>query len=234
MTAKKCILLFIKSPEKGMVKSRLAKDVNESMALSLYKHFVLDILETIQAVRYPVKICYYPPDALAVVSAWLGSRYSYIPQKGRDLGERMTNAFLDTFAEAYSSAALIGSDIPDLTVTLVEQALHLEHFDAAIGPSRDGGYYLIGFKKDTFLPAVFEKMPWGTEKVFSKTMKVFRKRQYTLNTLPEMLDIDRIEDLLAFAERGSRDAIAGSGTRQFIRDNFDALFGKALKQGNTR
>jgi rSAM/selenodomain-associated transferase 1 len=226
MSAKKCILLFIKSPETGMVKSRLARDVNESMALSLYKHFVLDILQTMQTSRYPLKICYYPPDALEKVSAWLGKGYSYTPQNGKDLGERMKNAFLEAFSGGFTPVVLVGSDIPDLTGSIADKALDLNPYDAVIGPSHDGGYYLIGFKQDTFIPAIFEKMPWGTDKVFRKTMTFFRKKNYTVHILPERRDIDRIEDLMAFAERKRNTGFADSGTMLFIRNNCEVLFGK--------
>ena len=82
------MLLFIKFPEKGTVKSRLAKEIHEDNARSLYRNFVLDILETLKTGKYQLKLCFSPPDALDKVSAWLGKGYSYMPQKGKDLGDR--------------------------------------------------------------------------------------------------------------------------------------------------
>lgn len=228
MSDKKCIVLFIKSPEKGMVKSRLAKDVNEDTALSLYKHFVRDLLKTLKTGKYPLKICFYPSNALEKVSAWLGLKYSYMPQRGEDLGERMKNAFLETFSQGFTRVLVIGSDIPDLTRSIIEKAFELGHYDAVIGPSFDGGYYLIGFKRDTFSAEIFENMPWGTDKVFGKTMVLFRKKRYKIHILPEKRDIDRIEDLRAFANNNRNTDFAESGTMLFIRNNLETLFGETI------
>jgi uncharacterized protein len=224
MSDKKCVVLFIKSPEKGLVKSRLAKDINEDTALALYKHFVLDLLKTLETGMYPLKICFYPPDAFEKVSAWLGVKYSYIPQHGEDLGERMKNAFLEMFSQGFTRVLLLGSDIPDLTRSIIDKAFELGHYDAVIGPSFDGGYYLIGLKRNTFSPAIFENMSWGTDRVFRETMVLFRKKRYTVHILPEKRDIDRIEDLHAFAKDNSNTDFAKSGTMLFIRNNFETLF----------
>ncbi len=156
MSDKKCMLLFIKFPEKGTVKSRLAKDIHEDSALSLYRNLVLDILKTLETGKYQLKLCFYPPDALDKFSAWLGKGYAYMPQKGKDLGERMKNAFRETFSQGFAKVLLIGSDIPDLTRTIINEAYEFDNYDAVIGPSLDGGYYLIGFKHDTFSPEIFE------------------------------------------------------------------------------
>jgi uncharacterized protein len=224
MSDKKCVVLFIKSPEKGLVKSRLAKDINEDTALALYKHFVLDLLKTLETGMYPLKICFYPPDAFEKVSAWLGVKYSYIPQHGEDLGERMKNAFLEMFSQGFTRVLLLGSDIPDLTRSIIDKAFELGHYDAVIGPSFDGGYYLIGLKRNKFSPAIFENMSWGTDRVFRETMVLFRKKRYTVHILPEKRDIDRIEDLHAFAKDNSNTDFAKSGTMLFIRNNFETLF----------
>ena len=226
MSDKKCMLLFIKFPEKGTVKSRLAKDMHEDSALSLYRNFVLDLLKTLKTGRYQLKLCFYPPDALDKVSAWLGKGYSYMPQKGKDLGERMKNAFGETFSEGFAKVLLIGSDIPDLTRTIINEAYEFDNYDAVIGPSLDGGYYLIGFKHDTFSPEIFEGMHWGTERVFMDTMEVFRKKRYRVHILPEKRDIDTLEDLRAFFEHNRNRGFADSGTMVFVRNNFEKLFGQ--------
>ena len=229
MAYKKCMLLFIKFPEKGMVKSRLAKDSDEDSALSLYGNFVLDLLKTLKTGRYGLKLCFYPPDALDKVSAWLGKRYSYMPQKGEDLGERMKNAFRETFLEGFAKVLLIGSDVPDLTRSIISEAYEFDDYDAVIGPSLDGGYYLIGFKHETFSPEIFEGMQWGTDRVFRDTMDVFRKKKYRVHILPEKRDIDRLDDLRAFFEHNRNTGFADSGTMAFIRNNWNKLFRETKK-----
>jgi glycosyltransferase A (GT-A) superfamily protein (DUF2064 family) len=108
---KSCIILFIKSPELGNIKSRLSKDINEDMVLSLYKNFVLDLLETLRKGKHAVKIFFFPPESGEEVSNWLGKDYSFRPQIGNDLGERMKAAFTKTFSEGFLKF-YSGSDIP--------------------------------------------------------------------------------------------------------------------------
>ena len=132
----------------------------------------------------------------AVALIRLGPEYRYLPQRGRDLGERMKNGFLDTFTRGFEKVVLIGSDIPDLPLSFVEEAFtSLSEMDAVIGPSFDGGYYLIGFTKGAFLPRVFEGIAWGTEKVFKSTIQILTDEKRKLYVLPRWRDIDTIEDL---------------------------------------
>jgi len=96
----------------------------------------------------------------------------------------------------FDRVALIGSDIPDLTLGVVEEAfLSLKEKDAVIGPAYDGGYYLIGFKEKTFSPQVFQGIAWGTKSVFGETVKKLKRFRRTVHTLPYQRDIDTVEDL---------------------------------------
>jgi uncharacterized protein len=226
MTDKKCILLFIKSPEMGTVKSRLAKDIHEDAVLALYKHFVLDILKTVETCGHSLIIYFYPSGAKDVVSAWLGERYTYMPQVGKDLGQRMEHAFRNTFTAGFEKVIIIGSDVPDLTCSLLNESFVFDHCDTVLGPSHDGGYYLIGLKRNKFAPEIFKGIPWGTERVLGDTMDVFQKIKYTVHLLHSKRDIDRIEDLRAFFKQNENTGFSGSGTMQFIRDNFETLFGE--------
>jgi len=92
-----CILIFIKSPERGMVKARLSEDIDGDIVVSLYKNFVLDLLETIRKGGHTFRIFFSPPESEEKISKWFGRGSSYIPQKGKDLGERMKNAFSYAF-----------------------------------------------------------------------------------------------------------------------------------------
>ena len=105
------ILLFIKAPLSGQVKSRLAAVLGQDAALELYRNFVLDILASIEKSGVPCIICYHPPDSGEIVMNWLGGHLQCLPQEGRDLGERMERAFRRAFSEGASRAVLVGSDI---------------------------------------------------------------------------------------------------------------------------
>lgn len=190
------ILLFIKSPEKGKVKSRLAKAIGEDMALDVYKYLVCDTLETLETSKYAFRLYFYPPDSEAIVKNWLGSAYSYVPQHGIDLGERMKNAFTRAFSEGMDKVVLIGSDIPDLSTSLINEAFDvLVTRDAVIGPAHDGGYYLIGFNRHSFLPDIFQGIVWSTDSVYCETMNIFDKSGFSVHVLAELADVDTYENL---------------------------------------
>ena len=219
MFHKRCILLFVKLPEKGRIKSRLSKDLGEDTVLQLYKRFVLDLIETLKRGKYLFKICFYPPDSKEKMSNWLGKSHSYMPQDGKDLGERMKNAFIEAFSEGFSEVLLIGSDIPDLPNAVIEEAFGLDKKDAVIGPAFDGGYYLIGFKRNTFLTEVFEGVQWGSETVFEKTIGILKRNNYMVRILPGWHDVDRIDDLRELFQRNRNTEFADSRTMAFIMNN---------------
>ena len=154
---KNCILFFVKYPEAGLVKTRLSAELNETMAVELYRTFVLDLLSMLGKFATPFQICFFPENSLEKFMGWLGDKYAYMPQHGEDLGQRMENSLAEAFAQGFNRAIIIGSDSPDLPEELIHEAFSsLEIHDAVIGPSVDGGYYLIGFRNDAFLPEAFE------------------------------------------------------------------------------
>jgi rSAM/selenodomain-associated transferase 1 len=220
----KCILVFVKLPEAGKVKARLSTDLNEDTVCRLYKFFVLDLLDTLRKLRHTFRICFYPADAEAEMADWLGRDLFYIPQAGKDLGERMKNAFIHTFSQGYSEVLLIGSDIPDLPGPLIEEAFEgLKNNEVVIGPAFDGGYYLIGFRKNTFLPGIFQGMHWGTDTVFAKTMEIFKRNRCRVHALTKWRDVDRLDDLRALFDRNSNTAFSGSRTMIFLTQKFKSL-----------
>ena len=110
----RCLLFFVKNPERGKVKSRLAAVIGDDLAVSLYKNLVAQMLSTLKEGNFPAYVCFFPKNAQKPMKNWLGTEFRYIPQNGKDLGERMKNGFIDGFAMGYRRVVLIGSDIPDL------------------------------------------------------------------------------------------------------------------------
>jgi len=197
-----CLIIFMKWPEKGKVKSRLAAILSEDAVLQLYKCFVEDLLHTLKQSGLRPIIAFYPSEAGDKIAAWLGDEYSYVPQMGGNLGARMKNAFLRAFAHGGSRAVLIGSDLPDLPPEIIKDAFaSLNDHDAAIGPARDGGYYLIGFRRDAFLPRMFDHIPWSTVAVFARTMEILREEGCKVRQLPFWRDIDKPEDVADLIKR---------------------------------
>jgi len=207
----------VKSPEKGAVKTRLAVSIGDDAALALYKCFVADILNALEKTRYTLMPAFHPPDARKKVAEWLGHGHGLMAQVGDDLGERMRSAFSAAFLSGFHFVLLIGSDIPDLTETIIHEAFtSFESHDAVIGPSLDGGYYLIGFKKDTFTPQIFDGIEWSTPVVYAQTMDTLKKAGCLVHILPPKRDMDTLSDVEALFAENADNAFAQSSTMQYL------------------
>jgi rSAM/selenodomain-associated transferase 1 len=198
----KCLLFFIRNPAPGTVKFRLTNVLGEEVAADLYKNFILDMLSALEKKDFPLSICFYPTDALADITKVLGDHYRYQPQQGANLGERMEHCLSQVFSAGVNRAILIGSDLPDLPMALIDEAFAaLQRVDVVIGPALDGGYYLIGFTRDGYTPQIFKGMPWGADTVLRQTVDVLQNHRQTIHLLPRWSDVDNLEDLKKFFER---------------------------------
>lgn len=211
-----CLILFVKSPEAEGVKSRLAAALGEQRARQLYRCFVEDLLDSLDRGNYSLRIFFYPLDQQQVLSRWLGSYRFYEPQSGGDLGQRMKQAFERCYSEGFEKAILMGSDLPDLPREIIDAGFAaLRSCDAVIGPSLDGGYYLIGIQAAAFLPDLFSGIPWSTEGVLKSTRDILDQKGLKVTLLPPWRDIDTHEDLKALLERHGNTAFAGSRTVRY-------------------
>ena len=193
---RRVLIVFVKSPD-GAVKTRLAKAVGQGRAREIYKRLAGQTLGRLCFGGYALRVAYHPPEDGAKVAAWLGDDIAYMPQAGRDLGERMENAFRDAFGKGAEAAVIIGSDIPDMTREAVEDAFGaLESSGCAVAPTHDGGYCLIGFRAESFAPGAFRGMTWGADGVFDDTMKALSEAGVSTRVLPTLRDIDTPEDLI--------------------------------------
>ncbi|MCX5806104.1 MAG: TIGR04282 family arsenosugar biosynthesis glycosyltransferase [Proteobacteria bacterium] len=214
------VVMFVKSPERGMVKSRLAATLQEVVVPDLYKFFVSDTMGMLAQGGYPLIIFFYPPESKQKIIQWLGNEHTLFPQTGNDLGERMKNAFKTIFSQGHSPALLIGSDSPDLPALIIDEALtSLKDHDAVVGPSYDGGYYLIGFRTETFLPRAFDEIPWSTPGVFVQTLDVLVKANLRVHILPKWRDIDTFADLKALFLNSQNTLFAKSATMKYMQCN---------------
>lgn len=223
-THHRAVLLFVRYPEKGRVKTRLETHLSKDRIRGLYKCFVEDILATLKKSGYPVFICFLPENKESQMQAWLGSVPTYIPQTGEDLGKRMRNAFGQVFTKAtppVDQAVLLGSDFPDLDAGIIDQAFDsLSRNDVTLGPAVDGGYYLIGFNRHTFFKAVFSGISWGSSRVFTETMKKIEQAGMKIHILPEWRDIDTFEDLALFYRQARQNGVEGLATLKHLHKIF--------------
>ena len=198
----RCLLFFVKDPTHGPVKTRLARAVGKDIAQDLYKNFIHDMLLRLERDNYPFSICVHPADALEGLKKLLGEKYQYLPQRGDDLGQRMEHCFRNAFSRGFRRVIVIGSDVPDLPEEIIGDAFRfLDTLDCVIGPSLDGGYYLIGFRSDSLLPEAFEGIEWGTEVVLKKTTDILRSHHLRTHLLQTWRDIDTVEDLKQFFKK---------------------------------
>ncbi len=219
-----CILVFLKYPEAGRVKTRLSVDIGDLHSVGIYRCFVLDLLSTIKRLERDLVLCIAPDSSIDRFNEWLGSNYAYVFQQGDDLGQRMKNSFDDIFSKGYERAVLIGSDIPDLPLDIIHEAFGaLSERDSVIGPAEDGGYYLIGFRRDAIVGEVFEGIRWSAHTVFNETVSILKRLGVSLHTLPEWYDVDTLGDLFNLVERSKKSDFRFSKTISYVSRNLDSL-----------
>ena len=201
MTEPGCLLLFTRYPEAGRTKTRLIPLLGAEGAALLQRLLAekIAIQANILAKHSGIPtIVYYCGGNKKKMTAWLGP-LSYVSQADGDLGRRMRESFAHTFAGGAKKAVLIGSDIPEISaVLLVEAFATLDTAKVVLGPSRDGGYYLIGMQTDTageLYSLLFENMAWSTPEVFSLTCRRLEHAAIPAAILPTLGDIDIPDDL---------------------------------------
>jgi rSAM/selenodomain-associated transferase 1 len=221
LSSSRCLIVFVRYPEAGKVKSRLARDLGGEFVADLYGKFVDDILDAVNSPRHSLRIAFDPPERSGAMRDRFGSAYEYRPQIGDGLGERMENAFRQIFAEGFGSVLLMGSDCPEITGGIIEDAfcaLETGH-DAVLGPALDGGYYLIGFKAAMFQPGVFRGIAWGGARVLDDTMELLRERNCRIHLSALRRDVDDKDDLLDLMVRHASTPFDNSRTMAFLRRN---------------
>jgi rSAM/selenodomain-associated transferase 1 len=144
---------------------------------------------------------YYCGGSEQEMQAWLGSDVPLFLQQGKNLGERMANAFVRAWRQGTEQVLLIGSDCPDLDAAIINSGLeNLQSHDLVLGPAADGGYYLIGLRAsvDDRHTCLFEGIDWGTEQVLQQTVDRAENAELSFALLSKLHDIDRPEDLVHF------------------------------------
>lgn len=191
----RCLIVFAKEPVKGTVKTRLGDVLNESQCLGLYKAFLKDTLKTAGEVDCEKIIMAY--QSVNRPSSYLRSIAKgclFYRQQGKDLGERMINSVQFAKLKGQKKIVIIGSDSPALSPAVIDEAfLKLEGTDIVLGPSLDGGFYLIGLKKPE--KKLFAGVRWSSKGVLKETLKNARKAQKKVVLLKRHYDVDDRDSL---------------------------------------
>lgn len=184
---KNALIIFVKNPVEGQVKTRLAKTIGNSAAVAVYKQLLQHTFSITENLAV-TKFVFYG-DFINDNDLWLNNIYQKQLQQGFDLGERMKNAFDAVLNSGYDKAIIIGSDCYELTQQILEEAFdELIISDAVIGPCNDGGYYLLGTKQ--LIPELFDNIQWSTDEVLPATKKVLQDLQLQFELLPTLNDVD--------------------------------------------
>lgn len=192
MSQNNLLLIFIKNPVRGTVKTRLAQTVGDEKAYRIYLKLLHHTMEEAKKVDVPKQVWYSvsidKDDKLSE------QHFQKQVQRGGDLGDRMSYAFELGFRNGARKVVIIGSDCPDISPEIIEKAYEeLTDNDLVIGPSEDGGYYLLGM--NTFVPELFTGIDWSTESVLQQTYETVKKLSMSIFFLPTLNDIDTKEDL---------------------------------------
>jgi rSAM/selenodomain-associated transferase 1 len=194
MNKKRLLIIFVKNPELGKCKTRLAATIGDEKALNFYKNMLKRTKEVAEKVDADKAIYYssfidnndlWPNESLF---------YKFLQNENPDLGIKMQSAFEEAFQDGYESICIMGSDCYALDEKVIEQAFKsLESKDAVLGPSNDGGYYLLGMNQ--LHTELFKNKEWSTDSVAFDTMQDFKNLNLKFELLNELTDIDNEEDL---------------------------------------
>jgi rSAM/selenodomain-associated transferase 1 len=193
---KRALIVVAKQPIPGQTKTRLSPPLDPDQAAELYRCLLLDTLDLMKRVDgiQPV-VAYAPPTAEGYFRRITANEFVLVPQVGKTLGQRLDNVLARCLQMGYEQVAVMNSDGPTLPVGHLQQAFELldkPNIDVVLGPSDDGGYYLIGVKRPC--PALFEVV-MSTSTVLEETLARAHEQDLCAECLPPWYDVDTPQDL---------------------------------------
>jgi rSAM/selenodomain-associated transferase 1 len=203
MTGHPTLLVFLKHPEPGRVKTRLARMMGVERAAALYGQWIGTVLDRFQPLRPAVRVVgYFDGAGAEAFWPWHSLADEWWPQPAGDLGDRLTAGFAKAL-ESGRPALAVGTDCLEITPELVNDAVeHLAQHDVVFGPSWDGGYYLIG--TTAARAGLFQSVRWSTEFTLADHLDRCREADWSVAFLPKLHDIDTWDDWQAYLVRTGR------------------------------
>ena len=200
------LIVFVKAPRPGAVKSRLAKTMGAAAACTAYCRLVETVMRNLSQFEN-VELRFTPDDAALEIKPWLRPGWHSLPQGGGDLGDRMHRAFAEHFSAGSKRVVIIGSDCPDVTPADIREAWkELKNADLVLGPATDGGYWLIGLRRpeptgapsDRARVSVFEGISWGSDSVLAETLQRAKAANLPVGILRILTDVDTEQEWREF------------------------------------
>lgn len=197
------LIYFVKYPEPGKVKTRLARQVGPERAAEIYRILVESNLRVLAEIRdsFRLVLAFGPFEKEQKIRKWLEPFriIEFLPQEGAHLGERLEHAFRSAFQTEPKQLVnlrvmALGSDTLGLKPKMITEGFEaLNHYDCVIGPAKDGGYYLIGLQCEKL--EIFRDIPWSTSSVYQNTIQNLERERLTYYRLPELDDLDDIKNV---------------------------------------
>ena len=188
---KDAVIIFVRNPELGKVKTRLAATVGDEEALNIYALLLNHTMQEADKVAADKFVFYH--QQITADDIWNGNGFYKKLQTGENLGDKMKAAFDEIFKASYTKIMIIGSDCLQLNSTIINAGFELlDKHDTVIGPAKDGGYYLLGMKKN--YEFLFDNKTWSTESVFDESMKDMQQHHLSTGLLPLLTDVDTEAD----------------------------------------
>jgi rSAM/selenodomain-associated transferase 1 len=190
------VAIMAKAPRPGTVKTRLCPPLVAAEAAALYRCFLLDKIAAVRALANARPVIAYTPDEASAEFAALAPDFALVPQRGPDLGARLHATLAGLLVDGHPGAIAVDSDTPTLPRAFLQQAvdcLTRREADVVLGPTEDGGYYLIGVLAAH--PVLFEAVPWSTSGVLETTLRHATRAALRTVCLPTWFDVDTPDDL---------------------------------------
>lgn len=196
------VVVMAKAPRAGDVKTRLVPPLTYSQAAALAGCFIRDTVLNVRQIVDSLMIAYAPANARQDLEPILPSDVLWFQQSGDDLGERLDSVVNHLSTFEYSPVVILGADSPTLPATFVAQALEVlacGHADVTLGPTTDGGYYLVGM--NSTIAGLFRNIDWSTRFTYEQTVANANTLNLRLHTLPLWYDVDTPADLYFLREQ---------------------------------
>lgn len=186
------VIVFVRNPEKGKVKTRLAETMGADNALKIYQKLLQhshDIIKDLECDKFV-----FYADEITKDDIWENDLFKKEVQIEGTLGDKMAAAFEKIFLKKYKSVTIIGSDCYELQAKHIENAIaSLKYNDVVIGPAADGGYYLLGMNR--YFDGIFDLEEWSTPHVFENTLQFCKAKYLQVVILQTLSDVDEEEDV---------------------------------------
>lgn len=196
------LIVFLKVPKPGFVKTRLAESLGKEEACQIYQGLVEGLLERIRSFA-SVELRITPDEGVLECDQWCQTGWSIVPQGEGDLGTRMNRAFEEAFSRGRDRVLAIGSDCPYVGIDQIIDGLdRLEEDSVVLGPANDGGYWMIGMRNH--LPALFEGIDWSTERVLEQTLGAVEAMDLSVSLLEPLEDIDDLDAWNRYIKKKSK------------------------------